>query len=92
MEGGVNTRVKKRTSQNGGHYWTQMPGCFRVTLPEITEMVREGDVEFEGGSEVETLFACLRSAEPANGDVKLLGRIIRAGGLIAYAKDLEESI
>ena len=83
--------------KNKNRNYFQKGYSYRWNVWEIGEYVKyEGDLEvLENASgrvlTHEALLSFLREKEPQKGDIELLNRIIRAGGLVAYIKILTEN-
>jgi hypothetical protein len=76
----------------------QMGYSQRWNTWELGEFIKyEGDaevIEHHSKRDVtgEVMLSFLKEREPQKGDIELLNRIIRAGGLVAYIKLLNENI
>ena len=94
--------TKSHKKNTGGDYWYSRPGSIRYTISEIYEMLRNGtEIEFHNGKEDLELLTALAFAEKGvtsntkidfskQGEVKLLSRIIKAGGFIEYINSLQK--
>lgn len=82
--------LKMRRGGCGGKYFTQMPGCFRVSREEILELIKNNEVKFDGGEgDHLEILSSLKAVEGKNGKADLLLRIIRHDGFIEYIDYLE---
>jgi hypothetical protein len=85
----LEVRLGQGRGGSGGKYFKD-PNGYPITRKKIIQLIKEREVIFPGGTEDLELIQCLRSLEENGTNTVLLSRIIRAGGLIAYIKFLEE--
>lgn len=94
----------KTVFSTGGAYWYTSPGAIRMTQADMHESLKAGkDLHFIDGFPEKELLGILANIEKGNccnepvdfkraGDSKLINRIIRAGGAIAYINKLEKDM
>lgn len=91
--------IKKTKNRN---FYT-VPRSMHMTVPEIIEHYRSGEVTLLSCDEYKELLAMLEHKQlnkdsrngfnkTIQGDTKLLSRILRNGGLINYTEKLEAAI
>lgn len=84
-------RLKRYTaSTGGGNYFRIQPGSYTVSRAEMHPLICEGAVFDNIENEAYEIFQVLVAVDPVNRkDAKLMDRIIKAGGFVAYIEKLE---